>query len=91
MPEELAVPGFAPRFLQFSRLLHLQTPVPAQNSISGEILGLRRVPCDEMHELSRTPTIPIAPISLGSWCSPWGFYTRWHDPPHLGGRWRSLI
>ncbi len=26
MPEELAVPGFALRFLQFSRLLHLQTP-----------------------------------------------------------------
>jgi hypothetical protein len=31
--------------------------VPAQNFISGEIRGLRRVRGDEMHELSRTPAI----------------------------------
>ena len=35
-----------------------RVPVPAQNSISCEVRGLRRVRCDEMHELSRTPTIP---------------------------------
>ena len=32
--------------------------VPTQNSISREIRGLRRVRCDEMHELSRTPATP---------------------------------
>jgi hypothetical protein len=32
--------------------------VPAQNSNSGEVRRLRRAPCDEMHELSWTPTIP---------------------------------
>jgi len=32
--------------------------VPAQNSISCEIRGLRRVRCGEMHELSWTAIIP---------------------------------
>ncbi len=43
-------------------------PVPAQNSTSCEIRGLRRVRCDEMHELSRTPIIPDRAGHLGSWC-----------------------
>jgi hypothetical protein len=44
--------------------------------------GLRRVGCDETHELSRTTTILIAPLSLGCWCSSWRLNTRWQGSPY---------